>query len=339
MIRVVFMGSADLSAVMLERLANAPGIQVVGCVTQPDRPAGRNKKLTPCACKAFVDSVGIPCLTPEKVNAPDSLAQIAAWLPDVIVVVAYGQFLSRRLLDIPTLGCINIHLSLLPRYRGASPIHAALLAGDPITGVTAMLMDEGMDTGPILMTEETPIYAHDTLSTLHDRLTLLGADLLVRVLPQWAFFKVRATPQDPAVATVAYKIKKSDGLLHWADSTEAILRKMRAYKGWPSTFTYFPRKPNEIKGKMVKIIDAYLDELPAEAKHDLPGTIVRFDKDGMLIRTGDGVINCQRVQIEGQTERDVQSFLTNTTFTVGIRFETPPPEPSKPPVAFQRTNH
>ena len=150
MIRVVFMGSADLSATMLERLSREPGVQVVGCVTQPDKPAGRSKKLTPCACKAFVDAVGIPCLTPERVNTPESLAQIAAWLPDVIVVVAYGQFLSRRLLDIPTLGCINIHLSLLPKYRGASPIHAALLNGDAVTGATAMLMDEGMDSGPIL---------------------------------------------------------------------------------------------------------------------------------------------------------------------------------------------
>ena len=145
MIRVVFMGSADLSATMLERLTRERDtIRVVGCVTQPDKPAGRSKHLTPCACKAFVNQVGIPCLTPDRVNTPESLAQIAAWLPDVIVVVAYGQFLSKRLLDIPMLGCINIHLSLLPKYRGASPIHAALLSGDRETGATAMLMDEGI---------------------------------------------------------------------------------------------------------------------------------------------------------------------------------------------------
>ncbi len=339
MIRVVFMGSADLSAVMLERLAEAPGIQVVGCVTQPDRPAGRNKKLTPCKCKAFVDSVGIPCLTPEKVNTPESLAQIAAWLPDVIVVVAYGQFLSRRLLDIPTLGCINIHLSLLPRYRGASPIHAALLAGDPITGVTAMLMDEGMDTGPILMKEETPIYPYDTLSTLHDRLTQLGADLLVRVLPQWAFFKIRATPQDPAAATVAYKIKKSDGLLHWEDPTDVILRKIKAYHLWPTTFTYFPKEEGEVEPKMIKILEAYPEECATADAKKAPGTILRLDKNGLVIKTGDGAITCQRIQLQGGKPMDIPAFLCGRTLPIGLCFETPPAPPPKPPVAFQRTMH
>ena len=256
MIRVVFMGSADLSATMLERLTRERDtVQVVGCVTQPDKPAGRSKKLRPCACKAFVDAVGIPCLTPERVNTPESLAQIAAWLPDVIVVVAYGQFLSRRLLDIPTLGCINIHLSLLPRYRGASPIHAALLHGDKVTGATAMLMDEGMDSGPILDEVETPIYEDDTLESLHDRLADLGGDLLARILPQWAYFKVRATPQDPAQVSMAYKIRKTDGLLHWTDPTALSLRKLRAYTPWPSCFTYMPQGAREA-GKMLRLTHA-----------------------------------------------------------------------------------
>ena len=299
MIRVVFMGSADLSATMLERLTRERDtVQVVGCVTQPDKPAGRSKKLRPCACKAFVDAVGIPCLTPERVNTPESLAQIAAWLPDVIVVVAYGQFLSRRLLDIPTLGCINIHLSLLPRYRGASPIHAALLHGDKVTGATAMLMDEGMDSGPILETAETPIYEDDTLETLHDRLADLGADLLVDVLPRWAYFRVKPIPQDPAQVSMAYKIRKSDGLLHWDDPTDLSLRKLRAYTPWPSCFTYMPEGTREV-GKMLKILAARAEPIPIERERMPPGTVLEADKTGLLVRTADGALRLLRVQPEG----------------------------------------
>ncbi len=337
MIRVVFMGSADLSATMLERLTRETDIiQVVGCVTQPDKPAGRSKKLTPCACKAFVDAVGIPCLTPAKVNTPESLAQIAAWLPDVIVVVAYGQFLSRKLLDIPTMGCINIHLSLLPRYRGASPIHAALLNGDRVTGASAMLMDEGMDTGPVLMSYETPIHASDTLETLHDRLANLGADLLVDVLPLWAYFKVRPTKQDPEKVTTAYKIRKSDGLLHWTDTTSYNLRKLRAYSPWPSCFTYMPTGHKEA-GKMLKILEMEPERLTPSQEKATPGTVLSVDKSGILVRTVDSALRLIRVQAEGGKPMEVAAWLCGHTLAVGDIFETPPPPEAKPIQAFRRT--
>ncbi len=337
MIRVVFMGSADLSATMLARLTRETDtVQVVGCVTQPDKPAGRSKKLTPCACKAFVDQAGIPCLTPEKVNAPESLAQIAAWLPDVIVVVAYGQFLSRRLLDIPTMGCINIHLSLLPRYRGASPIHAALLAGDRVTGVSAMLMDEGMDTGPVLMSYQTQIHASDTIETLHDRLADLGADLLVDVLPLWAYFKVRPVPQDPEKASTAYKIRKSDGLLQWTDATSYILRKQRAYSAWPSCFTYMPEGHKEA-GKMLKVLELEPEPISERLARETPGTILAVEKKGILVRTVDGAVRLIRVQTEGGKPMDVSAWLCGHTLTVGEQFVTPPPPEVKPIVAFRRT--
>lgn len=343
-IRVVFMGSADLSAVMLERLARETDtIQLVGCVTQPDKPAGRNKRLTPCACKAFVDKVGIPCLTPAKVNSEESLAQIAAWLPDVIVVVAYGQILSRRLLDIPTMGCINIHLSLLPRYRGASPIHAALLAGDRVTGVSAMLMDEGMDTGPVLSTRETLIRDDDTLETLHDRLAALGADLLVKVLPEWAYFRVRPIPQDPAKVVTAYKIKKTDGLLHWTDPTEVTLRKIRAYTPWPSCFTYFPpdekekQQHPELKlGKMLKILNATAEPIPASAGTVAPGTVLEAGKNGLLVRTSDGALRITRIQPEGCKAMDVQAWLCGHTIPQGLVFITPPAPAAQPIAAYRR---
>ncbi len=335
-IRVVFMGSADLSATMLERLSReTEHFQVVGCVTQPDKPGGRGKKLIPCACKAFVDAVGIPCLTPARVNAPESLAQIAAWLPDVIVVVAYGQFLSRRLLDIPTLGCVNIHLSLLPRHRGASPIHAALLAGDTVTGASAMLMDEGMDSGPVLMTEETPIHPEDTCETLHDRLAHLGAELLVKVLPLWAFFKVKATPQNPEHVSTAYKIKKSDGLLHWDDPTDFNLRKLRAYTPWPSCFTYMPEGHKE-QGRMLKILAADPITLPAGHSHTDPGAILSVSKEGLVVRTLDGALRLTRVQIEGGKPMDVSAWICGHPLEAGMRFVTPPAPERKPPVAFIR---
>ena len=336
-IRVVFMGSADLSATMLERLSRADDrFRIVGCVTQPDKPAGRSKKLTPCACKAFVDAVGIPCLTPTRVNTPESLAQIAAWLPDVIVVVAYGQFLSRRLLDIPTLGCINIHLSLLPRHRGASPIHAALLAGDRITGASAMLMDEGMDTGPVLLSKETEILPNDTCETLHDRLAELGADLLLEVLPLWAFFKVHPTPQDPAVATTAYKIKKSDGLLHWDDATEFSLRKIRAYTPWPSCFTYMPETHKE-KGKMLKVLSASAATV-SQAKMDTsePGEVLDVAKDSITVRTLDGALRIRRVQPEGGKPMDISAWLCGHAVEPGMRFVTPPAPAPKPTPAYRR---
>lgn len=335
-IRVVFMGSADLSATMLERLSrDRERFQIVGCVTQPDKPGGRGKKLIPCPCKAFVDAIGIPCLTPAKVNTPESLAQIAAWLPDVIVVVAYGQFLSRCLLEIPTLGCVNIHLSLLPRHRGASPIHAALLAGDKVTGASAMLMDEGMDSGPILMTEETPIRPDDTCETLHDRLANLGAELLVKVLPLWAFFKVKATPQDPALVTTAYKIKKSDGLLHWDDPTDFNLRKLRAYTPWPSCFTYMPEGHRE-QGRMLKVLAAESVALTEDQAKAVPGTVLSVGREGVVVRTGDGALRLTRVQAEGGKPMDVPAWLCGHPLEPGMRFVTPPAPTPSPPVAFRR---
>lgn len=337
MIRVVFMGSADLSATMLQRLVQeSETIQVVGCVTQPDKPAGRSKKLTPCACKAFVDQAGIPCLTPERVNAPESLARIAAWLPDVIVVVAYGQFLSKRLLDIPTMGCINIHLSLLPRYRGASPIHAALLAGDKVTGASAMLMDEGMDSGPVLMTSETPITPDDTLETLHDRLANMGAELLVKVLPLWAYFKVKPVRQDPTLVTTAYKIKKSDGLLHWEDATDFSLRKIRAYTPWPSCYTFMP-ETHKAAGKMLKILAAEACPVSVAETKYAPGTILQASKVGVVVRTIDGALRLLKVQPEGGKPMDVAAWMCGHAVEKGMRFVTPPAPAPQPIAAYRRT--
>lgn len=329
--RIVFLGSADLSAIMLNRLLKTPGMEVVGVITQPDKPAGRSKCLTPCPCKKILKSIAaeVECYTPEKVNAPEALAQIRAWQPDVIVVVAYGQFLCKELLAIPRHGCLNIHLSLLPRYRGAAPIHAAVLNGDRETGVTAMLMDEGMDSGDILMLERTPIHANETVESLHFRLALLGADLLVKVLPLWvtddAKKRIKPIKQDPALVTIARKIKKHDGLLVWAAPSDLILRKIRAFTPWPGNIATMPGDiDSKAAGKLLKILSAEgccaLCEGDADQK---PGTILRLDSDGLVVRTGDGAISIATLQVEGGKPLTVEAFLCGHALKPGQIFGTP----------------
>ncbi len=321
--RIVFLGSADLSAIMLRRLIKTPGLEIVGTVTQPDKPAGRKKCLTPCPCKADFEKSdeNRSFFTPENINAPESLEQIRAWRPDVIVVVAYGQFLGKALLSIPPYGCLNIHLSLLPRYRGAAPIHAAVLNGDKETGVTAMLMDEGMDSGDILMVERTPIHANETVEALHFRLADLGADLLVKVLPLWvtADEKKRLTPirQDPALVTFAKKIKKADGHIDWAAPSDLILRKIRAFTLWPGCTAAMPPTGKDA-GKILKALSAEGCCALAETEAaQAPGTILRCDSSGLVVRTGDGAINIATLQIEGGRILTVEAFICGHTLQAG----------------------
>lgn len=328
--RIVYLGSADLSAIMLKCLLKTPGMEVVGVITQPDKPAGRNKCLTPCPCKDILRDIApeIQCYTPEKINTPEALAQIRAWQPDVIVVVAYGQFLSKELLEIPPHGCLNIHLSLLPRYRGAAPIHAAVLNGDKETGVTAMLMDEGMDSGDILMLERTPIHANETVEALHFRLALLGADLLIKVLPLWvtddAAKRLKPFKQDPALVTIAKKIKKADGILDWAAPSETILRKIRAFTPWPGCATIMPADAKNGAGKILKIHSAEgCCPLCEDDADQTPGTILRRDPGGLVIRTGDGAISIATLQIEGGKPLAAETFVCGHPLNPGQIFKKP----------------
>lgn len=322
--RVVFIGSAELSGKILKMLVESDTVQVVGAVTQPDKPAGRQKKLTPCRCKEFVNEQGIPCLTPVRINAPESLVQIAAWLPDVIVVIAYGQFLCKQLLEIPPLGCINIHLSLLPRYRGASPIQASILNGDIETGVCAMIMETGMDSGPVLMQSKTRILAHDTCVTLHDRLAIIGGNLLIDVLPKWERHEIIPIPQDQSAATFAYKIAKSDGVLYWSDPTEISMRKIRAFAAWPSCYTMMPSN-SDYKGKILKIIDAD-SVLPEQSDLSTsPGTILQINKKGIYVKTIDGVLALRTVHVEGGKPSSASALFNGNSLSLkeGDLFVTP----------------
>lgn len=232
--RIVFMGSPEFALPSLRKLA-ATG-NVIGVVTQPDRPSGRRQKLTPPPVKELAIELGIPFIQPVKVRQPEAMTQLKTWAPDVIVVVAYGQILRPDLLELPPFGCLNVHASLLPRWRGAAPIQAAILHGDPKTGVTIMRLDAGMDTGPILSQRQVEITPEDTYGTLSARLAEVGAELLIETLPKYLSGEITPQEQDSSLATLAPMLKKEDGLLDFNRPAEALERQVRAFQPWPGAF-------------------------------------------------------------------------------------------------------
>ncbi len=232
--RVVFMGSPEFALPSLERLVEH--YHVVGVVTQPDRPAGRGRVLTPPAIKILADGLHIPTIQPEKLREPGAFELLQAWQPDLIAVTAFGQILRQNVLDLPQFGVINVHASLLPRWRGAAPIQAAILNGDERTGVTIMKMDAGMDTGPILAQREDIIWPEDTGGSLAGRLATVGADLLIETLPGYLAGEILPIPQDASLATRAPLLHKEEGLLDFQLPAENLARKIRAYQPWPGSF-------------------------------------------------------------------------------------------------------
>ena len=260
-LRVVFFGSPEFSLPALEALHSRFGL--AGVVTQPDRPAGRGRQLTPPPVKAFAESSGIPFIQPEKLRAKDVFAQIASWQPDLIIVAAYGQILRQNILDLPRFGCLNIHPSLLPRWRGASPFPFALLAGDSVTGVTIMKMDAGMDTGPILCQEEYSILPEDNAGTLHDSLANKGADLLIRTIPGYISGQIEPKPQDDSAATYSRLITKQDGALDFQNTCKDLANRVRAFTPWPGAYFSW-------KGAPLKVLQAHslaeIDSVPGVRK-------------------------------------------------------------------------
>lgn len=247
-LRIVFMGSPEFALPTLRELA--AHYTVVGVVTQPDRPAGRGQKLTPPPVKVLAQSLGLPVIQPERLRQPEAMAQLQAWQPDLIVVAAFGQILRQNVLDLPTYGCLNVHASLLPRWRGAAPIQAALLHGDEETGVTIMKMDAGVDTGPILSQRREPIREDDNAATLSQRLAELGAQLLLETLPDYLAGRITPQPQDERLATYAPMLKKEDGYLDWNFPAEALVRKVRAFTPWPGAYL-------EVRGLPLKVLRAH----------------------------------------------------------------------------------
>lgn len=242
-LRIIFMGTAELSCASLEKLARDPQFQVLAVVTQPDKPKGRELKLTPSPVKVLAEKMNLSVLQPLKAREENFIAELRALKPDLMVVVAYGQILPQALLDLPTHGCLNVHTSLLPKYRGAAPIQWAIADGNAETGVTIMKMDAGLDTGPILSMRRTPILPADDSQILHDRLAQLGAELLVETMPAYVSGKLQPQPQPAEGSTYAAKIKKEDGQIDWAQSAEKIWNRLRAFTPWPGAFTFLQTEP------------------------------------------------------------------------------------------------
>ena len=305
-------------------MLNQSCVEVVGVVTPPDRPVGRGKIIMPCPCKAFALERGITSIiTPENVNDEESMAQLRAWRPDAIVVVAFGQFLKKPLLELPPLGCINCHFSLLPKYRGAAPVVAAIASGDRLTGVTVMKMGVGMDDGPIMMQRYEPICSDTTGGMLMDDLAVLGGVALAKTFCQIADGTLPPPVlQNDAFATFAYKLKKSDGLIDWSAPVLVIDRKIRAYSPWPGSYTFLPerfrRKGNT--GRLVVLKAEIAGRISPEQRSAESGTVIEIDeKFRPIIRCGDTALRLLVVKPEGSSEMPAAAFLRGRPLTVGER--------------------
>lgn len=299
--RIVFMGTPEFSVPALEALAKDPGFDILLAVTQPDRPKGRGKKLSPSPVKQAALNLGIEVYQPEKINTPEGISLICGLKPDYFVVVAFGQILSRQMLDIPQKYPINIHASLLPKYRGASPIQAAILNMDEHTGVTTMVMAEKMDAGDILLMDITPVDPEETASMLHDRLSLMGADLIIKTIRGIEHNQVTPVPQDHSNATYVTMLKKSDGRINWNGSARSVCAHINAMTPWPGAFT-------ELYGKRLKIFKAVLSSLsiPSSA---LPGTIVCCNDKGLFVAAGNGVVQVLELMGSSGKRLDAAAFL------------------------------
>ncbi len=294
-LRVVFAGTPDFSVPPLQALLEA-GHNIVGVYTQPDRPAGRGMKLRPSPVKAKALEHELPVFQPQTFRDAEAQAQLAGLHPDVMVVVAYGLILPQAVLDIPTHGCLNIHASLLPRWRGAAPIQRAIEAGDAETGVTIMQMDAGLDTGPMLLKKRTPILEEDTAQTLHDRLGQLGADAIVEALDKLG--QLVPQPQDESQATYATKLRKEEGAIDWQQPAAVIKRKIHAFNPWPTAYTTW-------QGKPLKLLTATaLPEQSAAA----PGTVTAVHRDGIDIATGEGTLRVHTLQPAGKRPMAAADF-------------------------------
>lgn len=310
-LRILFMGTPELAAVNLTALLRESHFQVVAVVTQPDRPKGRDLKLTPSLVKDVALHAGLPVLQPEKARSEAFITELETLRPDLIAVAAFGQILPKSILELPPHGCLNVHTSLLPKYRGAAPIQWAIANGDAETGITIMKMDVGMDTGDILTQRTTPITAADNGQTLHDRLAQLGAELLVQTIPAYVAGEITPRKQDSALATHAAKIKKSDGQIDWRLPATTIWNRLRAFTPWPGAFTFLPASPQPL---LLKISEAQVSEAKGE-----PGNILAADKSGIVVGCGEGSLRILVLQREGGKRLPAREFLAGHPLVPGSR--------------------
>ncbi|KXG83246.1 methionyl-tRNA formyltransferase [Pseudomonas mosselii] len=284
--RIVFAGTPEFAAEHLKALLDSP-YEIVAVYTQPDRPAGRGQKLMPSAVKALAVAHDIPVYQPQTLRNAEAQAELAALKPDLMVVVAYGLILPQVVLDIPRLGCINSHASLLPRWRGAAPIQRAVEAGDAESGVTVMRMEAGLDTGPMLLKVVTPISAEDTGGTLHDRLAEMGPPAVVQAIAGLADGSLQGEVQDDALATYAHKLNKDEARIDWSRPAVELERLIRAFNPWPVCHS-------TLDGESVKVLAANLS-----TGKGTPGEILSASKDGLVVACGDGALSLTRLQLPG----------------------------------------
>jgi methionyl-tRNA formyltransferase len=343
-LRIIFMGTAELSCASLEKLAGQasslsndgqdarPTFSVAAVVTPPDKPKGRDLKLQPSPVKSLAFRLNLPVLQPVRARDEAFIGELRALRPDLIVVVAYGHILPPAILELPRHGCLNVHTSLLPKFRGAAPIQWAIATGETETGVTVMKMDAGLDTGPIVSRRRTPILPADDSATLHDRLAQLGAELLVQTIPDFVAGKIQPVPQPAVGVSHAPKIKKEDGRIDWNQSAETIWNRLRAFTPWPGAFTFWlgvpPSGGNGIriggppeggtpnKPLLLKIWKAE----PVEQSGRM-GEILSADKNGIAVACGKNTLRILELQRESGKRLTAAQFLAGHPLMAGDRFE------------------
>lgn len=314
-LRIVFCGTPAFAVPSLQRLIAEPQFEIVGVVTQPDRPRGRGREIASSAVKVAAAEAGIPVYQPEKIRSDEAYEYFRRVAPDVVVIIAYGQIISPRLIAIPRLGWINVHASLLPKYRGAAPINWAIVNGETRTGVTTMQIDAGLDTGPMLMKYEVAIGADETAPELTAQLSEAGAPLIVETLQKLDRGEVTPTPQDNSRATLAPILKKDDGKIDWQLSARKIYNRIRGLQPWPGAFTSFRGRNCQIWGKPLR---------PVAAGGE-PGTILPTQEDGLLVICGGpvaSVLRVEHIQVEGRYRVTDSEFMRGARLEPGERFGT-----------------
>jgi methionyl-tRNA formyltransferase len=314
-LHVIFAGTPDFAAIHLEGLINSEH-QLLAVYTQPDRPAGRGRKLQASPVKQLAEQAGLPVYQPASLKDEGAQLQLAALGADVLVVVAYGLILPQVVLDTPRFGCLNVHASLLPRWRGAAPIQRAIEAGDISTGITIMQMNAGLDTGAMLATVSCPISPRTSAADLYHELALVGPPLLQQVLADIESYQSQSRAQDDKQATYAHKILKAEALIDWSSSAVALERKVRAFNPFPVCYS-------KLRGKRVRVWQA--SALPSDATLEAPGTILRASEEGIVVSCGEGELALETLQLEGATKQAAWQIFNahQARFATGERFDLP----------------
>ncbi len=311
-LRMIFFGTAQLACASLSALAKSREVQPVAVVTQPNRPKGRHLTPQPSPVELLAGTLQLRVFQPEKARSPEFLTELEALRPDLIVVAAYGQILPKPILVLPRFGCLNVHASLLPKYRGAAPIQWAILDDQPHTGVTIMKMDEGLDTGDILSQESTEIASDDDAHSLQDRLAQIGARLLMQTIPDYVAGKITPRKQPEQGASYARKIVKEDGRLDWTQTARALCNRIRAFTPWPGAFTFVQA---DTKPMLLKIWRATV----AENITGQPGEVVEAYRDALVIVSGQGGLRILSLQLAGGKRLSAEQFLAGHGLKAGDR--------------------